>query len=224
MKRSEINREIELAKEVLGNINFCLPPFAYWSPEKWKGDDGDFSRIKLNGLGWDITDFGSNDFEKTGAVIFTLRNGNYQNPEEGTPYAEKVIVLKPGQQIPFHFHTEKNEDIINRGGGIFMTRLFNSNKDRTIDYENDVVVYCDGVKKTVRAGGILELMPGESITLTPGVYHRLWAKEGHGILVCGEVSSINDDRTDNVFAEPAKRFSDIEEDESPVHLLCNEYF
>jgi len=75
----------------------------------------------------------------------------------------------------------------------------------------------------VKAGGVLELMPGESITLTPRVYHRFWAKVGKGPLVCGEVSSVNDDNTDNHFAVETRRFAEIEEDEKPRHLLCNEY-
>jgi hypothetical protein len=223
MKRSEINIEIERAKTILEEIKFKLPPFAYWPPEAWKKNDVDNFRIKQNGLGWDITDFGSGEFEKIGAIIFTLRNGNYQNKNLGTPYAEKIIVLKPEQEIPLHFHWEKTEDIINRGGGVFMVQLYNSKSDHTVDYESDLSVYCDGVKKDVGAGGILELEPGESITLTPEVYHRFWAKPGHGYLVCGEVSSINDDTTDNYFAVERKRYADILEDEKPIHLLCNEY-
>jgi len=37
------------------------------------------------------------------------------------------------------------------------------------------------------------------------------------------VSSVNDDNTDNRFAEQSSRFSDIVEDEEPRWLLCNEY-
>ena len=44
-----------------------------------------------------------------------------------------------------------------------------------------------------------------------------------GKLIAGEVSSVNDDKTDNYFAEPVSRFADIEEDEAPLHPLCNEY-
>ena len=42
-------------------------------------------------------------------------------------------------------------------------------------------------------------------------------------MLIGEVSTVNDDLTDNVFAEPIARFSDIEEDEPPVHLLVSDY-
>jgi hypothetical protein len=223
MKRSKINREIEQAKALFSRHGTFLPPFAHWSPEEWGKTGAAHRRISLNGLGWDITDFGSDDFDRTGAVIFTVRNGNYANPGEGTPYAEKLIVLKPGQQIPLHFHREKTEDIINRGGGVFMVELFKAKADDTVDRESAVTAYCDGIQRTVKAGGILQLVPGESITLTPRIFHRFWAKESEGTLICGEVSSVNDDRTDNFFAEKTKRFADIAEDEPPLHLLCNEY-
>jgi D-lyxose ketol-isomerase len=44
-----------------------------------------------------------------------------------------------------------------------------------------------------------------------------------GDLICGEVSSINDDNVDNYNAEDVNRFSTVEEDEAILHPLCNEY-
>ena len=38
-----------------------------------------------------------------------------------------------------------------------------------------------------------------------------------------EVSMTNDDCADNRFYEPQGRFPEIEEDEAPLYLLCNEY-
>ena len=35
-----------------------------------------------NMLGWDITDFGSGNFEKVGLTIFTFRNGNFYAKEK----------------------------------------------------------------------------------------------------------------------------------------------
>ena len=66
-------------------------------------------------------------------------------------------------------------------------------------------------------------MPGQSITLTPGLYHRFWGEEGTGTVLVGEVSQCNDDSADNRFYDPVGRFPQIEEDEAPLHLLCNEY-
>jgi D-lyxose ketol-isomerase len=223
MKRSEINSAIRTALAVVERHQFYLPPFAYWSAEKWREADPACERVRLNSLGWDITDFGSGHFDEFGAVLFTLRNGNYQQPGEGTPYAEKAIILKPGQRLPLHFHWSKTEDIINRGGGILALELYNCLPGDRVDSVSPVHVFCDGRERTVSAGEIFDLAPGESITLTPKLFHRFWAKKEAGTLICGEVSTVNDDRTDNFFAEPISRFADIEEDEPPAYLLSNEY-
>jgi len=42
-------------------------------------------------------------------------------------------------------------------------------------------------------------------------------------VLIGEVSTVNDDLTDNVFREPIGRFSNIDEDVSPLHLLVSDY-
>jgi D-lyxose ketol-isomerase len=42
-------------------------------------------------------------------------------------------------------------------------------------------------------------------------------------VLVGEVSSVNDDASDNRFAEPIGRFPAIEEDEAPLYLLCTDY-
>ena len=223
MKRSEINKAIRTALAALQTHQFYLPPFAYWPAERWGGAGPEDERVRLNAMGWDITDFGSGHFDEFGAVLFTLRNGNYQAPTQGTPYAEKVIILKPGQRLPLHFHWSKTEDIINRGGGILVMELYNSLPDDQVDKVSPVQVYCDGSRREVGAGEIFDLGPGESITLTPRMFHRFWAKKDGGILICGEVSTVNDDHTDNFFAEPISRFADIEEDEPPAYLLSNEY-
>ena len=67
------------------------------------------------------------------------------------------------------------------------------------------------------------MMPGQSVTLTPGLYHRFCAKKGCGKVLIGEVSKCNDDNNDNRFLEPIGRFPTIEEDEPAYRLLCNEY-
>jgi len=223
MKRSEINAAIARAQKVLAEHRIHLPTFADWTPEQWNEAAAEAERIRLNGLGWDVSDFGGGDFPRYGAVLFTLRNGNYERPELGTPYAEKLIVLLPGQRLPLHFHYSKTEDIINRGGGVLVMELYNSLPDDSVDRETTVEVYCDAIRRTIPPGRWFELYPGESVTLTPRMYHRFWAKEDAGVLICGEVSTVNDDRTDNHFAEPVSRFAEIEEDEPPLRLLCNEY-
>lgn len=225
MKRSEINKAIKEAIELLEKNNFRLPSFAYFTMDEWKGHKDKLDTISRVMLGWDITDFGSGRFEEVGAVLFTLRNGDVKDKSVGTPYAEKVIILKDEkeQQIPMHCHRVKTEDIINRGGGVMCIQLYGSDSDGNIDKSSDIEVYMDGIKHTFKAGEILEIEKGNSITLTPGLYHCFWAKKGTGDLIAGEVSSVNDDNIDNIFVEPADRFSEIEEDEDILHPLVNEY-
>jgi len=76
-------------------------------------------------------------------------------------------------------------------------------------------------KRSLPAGGKLSLDPGESVTLLPGVWHAFWG-EGGDVLI-GEVSTVNDDRTDNVFEQPIGRFATVIEDEAPKHLLVSDY-
>lgn len=223
MKRSEINRAVQRAVELLGQEGIGLPAFGYWKLEDWKQNRDRLEIIRQTMLGWDVTDFSSGDFLHTGSVLFTIRNGSPSGT--GTPYAEKLIFQRheTEQEIPFHFHRIKTEDIINRGGGILQLRLYCSGPDGTLDREREVEVFCDGIRHRIPAGTVVEVQKGCSITLVPGLYHRFWAKKGAGDLIAGEVSSVNDDRTDNCFLQQRDRFSVIEEDEEVLFPLCNEY-
>jgi D-lyxose ketol-isomerase len=100
-------------------------------------------------------------------------------------------------------------------------QLFTSNKNGGIDREAEVVVETDGIPRRLPAGGKLKLSPGESITLLAGVWHSFVAEEKDVLL--GEVSTVNDDLTDNVFEQPIGRFAEIDEDEAPLHLLVSDY-
>ena len=223
MKRSQINQEIRWAKALLEKSNIKLPPFGYWTMQEWTSGERNIDIIKEVMLGWDITDYGKDRFNELGAILFTLRNGSLKDSSIGTPYAEKLILLKEGQRLPIHYHASKTEDIINRAGGVLAIKLYNSLENGDVDYESKVTVDMDGVKYVFAPGEEIDIMPGNSITLRPFVYHLFWAKAGCGDLVCGEVSSINDDNTDNYNAEDVSRFSTVEEDESILHPLCNEY-
>lgn len=225
MKRSQINQAISHAKAVLEEHRICLPFFGYWTMEEWKSHKEEIGSIAAVMQGWDVSDFGSGEFERVGAVLFTLRNGLLEDRSVGTPYAEKLMVLTDSkeQEIPLHCHLTKTEDIILRGGGIMSIQLFSSKADHTLDPEGEVTVYTDGIRRTLPAGSTLDITVGNSITLTPGLYHRFYAKKGFGDIVAGEVSSVNDDHTDNLFFKPSQRFTGIEEDEPPLHPLVNEY-
>lgn len=219
MKRSEINAAIANAKALLQANNITLPFFGYTTPEEIRACD--LTRIKAVMLGWDVTDFGSDDFRKVGATLFTVRNGDVKHPGIGTPYAEKYIIMAGEQEIPMHYHVMKTEDIINRAGGDLMIQVYNSKPDRSLDTETPVELWLDGVKRSFAPGEVIRVTTGNSVTLTPYVYHRFFAAGGD--VIVGEVSSINDDNADNVFLTPSERFTGIDEDAAPLHLLCNEY-
>ncbi len=223
MKRSEINTAMRGALQLFDEFKIKLPDFVLWSQKDWQSKGPETQEIVDNMLGWDITDFGGGDFNKMGLLLITLRNGNQKNPQKyPKPYAEKLMVVKENQITPMHFHWNKMEDIINRGGGNLIIKLYNSTKEEELA-DTDVVVSIDGVKHTFPAGSEISIKPGQSITLTPGLYHRFWGEEGKGTLLVQEVSMCNDDTADNRFYDKVGRFPDIEEDEAPLHLLCNEY-
>ena len=221
MKRSEINRTIREGMDFLHKCNFALPPFAFWTPEHWKTRGHECDEIRGNMLGWDITDFGRGDFEKEGLLLFTIRNGNCNDPDDPKPYCEKIMIAGEGQRCLMHFHWNKIEDIINRAGAEMVIKLYGSDRHEQLDADNPVKVRLDGVLTELPAGAEVHLRNGESICLTPGLYHEFWA-EG-GTVLMGEVSAVNDDAHDNRFAEEVGRFPEIEENEPPLYYLCNEY-
>lgn len=225
MKRSEINNAIKRAMTRLEEFKITLPMFGYWTKADWENKKDITEVIRQRMLGWDVTDFGSGDFDTCGATLFTVRNGDKNDPELKMPYAEKYIILsdETEQEIPLHYHIYKSEDIINRGGGILVVQLYNKAEDGGLDTVNDVTFYSDSVKKTVKAGGIVEIEPGNSITLEPYVFHRFQAKMDCGLLIVGEVSKVNDDNTDNVFYKKSERFTAVIEDEAITYPLVNEY-
>ena len=223
MKRSEINTAIRDALDFLRKQSFYLPDFCHWSVEDWANRWMEAEEIRDNQLGWDITDFGRGDFRKVGLLLITLRNGNSKQPERyPKPYAEKVMVVRENQVTPMHFHWNKMEDIINRGGGNLMMQVYGSTREEGLD-RSDVLITIDGVRSRFAMGTVLCLRPGQSVTLTPGLYHSFWAEAGEGPVLAGEVSMCNDDERDNRFLEAVGRFPDIEEDEFPFRLLCGEY-
>ncbi len=112
-----------------------------------------------------------------------------------------------------HTHVIKSEDIINRGGATLVIELFGSDGTGNFAEDRGGTVVCDGIPH--------DSAPGESVTLMPGDWHAFWG-EGGDVLI-GEVSTVNDDMTDNIFREPIGRFANIEEDGAPRHLLASDY-
>ncbi len=227
MKRSFMNQKIKEAIEFCNSHDFHLPKWAYWSPQQWAMAGHEADEIRRCKLGWDVTDFGLNDYQNIGLLAFTIRNGDIAEVGKDPAaknYCEKLLLVDEGQVTPTHFHWSKMEDIINRSGGKLVIQLWNANKEtEAIDEVNDIVVSIDGIEMTVLAGGTVVLEPGESITLPPYMYHNFYAEKGSGMVLGGEVSRVNDDENDNRFNSPLPRFSEIEEDEASIYLLCGEY-
>ncbi|WP_108661680.1 D-lyxose/D-mannose family sugar isomerase [Acuticoccus kandeliae] len=221
MKRSRINAIMEEADAFMRQHGFILPPFAYWSPETFKAEAG--PGIVEARIGWDITDYGEGRYDELGLFLFTLRNGRLADLQRGKGmcYAEKLLISKADQLSPMHRHVLKAEDIINRGGASLVLEIYGSAPDGSVDRAAPVEVPCDGRMRRLAPGEHLSLAPGESVTLLPGIWHAFWG-EGGDVLI-GEVSTVNDDETDNVFEAPIGRFSTIEEDEPPRHLLVSDY-
>jgi D-lyxose ketol-isomerase len=220
MKRSEVNSIIKGLEEFFAKHQFMLPEWAAWGTEYWKGKYKTCSEIVDNKLGWDITDFGSGDFKKIGLSLFTIRNGNFDKKDK--PYCEKIMVADEEQETPMHFHWNKTEDIINRGGGNLVMELYKATSDDKLS-EEPVTISIDGILTTIKAGGRLILHNGQSICLKSRVYHRFYGQKGKGMVLVGEVSLVNDDANDNRFYDKIGRFPEIIEDEKPVHLLVNDY-
>jgi D-lyxose ketol-isomerase len=221
MKRSEINAIMREGVAFIAECRFALPPFAFWTPDEWRRKGPECAPLVERQLGWDITDFGSGAFEKRGLLLFTLRNG-YADGRRGLVYCEKIMVVRENQESPLHFHFQKTEDIMVRGGGrLWMQIWVATPTGRRSD--RPVVLEQDGCRVEKPAGARWVFEPGESVTLPPYVYHRFWGEPGGGPVLVGEVSRVNDDHKDNRFFEAIGRFPVIEEDEPPWHLLVGDY-
>lgn len=223
MKRSEINEIIAQADEMMRRYGFTLPPFAYWTPDEFKANASNARHVIDARCGWDITDYGEGRFDEMGLFLFTLRNGLQSDLVSGGGmcYAEKLLISKQDQLSPMHTHVLKAEDIINRGGATLILELYGSDDDGKFADDRGGQVMCDGVVRDYAPGEKLKFAPGESVTLRPGDWHAFWG-EGGDVLI-GEVSTVNDDETDNIFREPIGRFAQIDENVAPTHLLVSDY-
>ncbi|MHA6311759.1 D-lyxose/D-mannose isomerase [Pantoea sp. S-LA4] len=222
MQRSEVNRALQQTREFFIRQDVHLPPWADYDLRQWQLQDRQQAQeILALRLGWDVTSFGAADFLQTGLTLFTLRNGSPGGQPWHKPYAEKVMHVREGQRTPMHYHPQKMEDIINRGGGNLIIELHNRDGDGLA--HSPVQVSLDGIRQSHAAGSQIRLSPGESVTLETGIWHSFWGESGFGDVLVGEVSMPNDDENDNVFLTPLARFNPLQEDEAPRWLLCNDY-
>lgn len=222
LTRSIVNESIAKAKERFQRFGIALPPFAYWTVRDWENKGPEHDEIRDCMLGWDVTDFGSQNFYQIGRVLFTLRNGTTRKPGYPKTYAEKLLWDPEIQRAPAHYHLSKNEDICCRAGGNILVQLTALNPDGTPS-DRALSVKVDGIATRVEARGIVRLRPGMSVNIPPRTIHQFWGEEGTGETVSSEVSSVCDDWSDNVFLEPADRFPQLVEDATKTHLLCHEY-
>lgn len=78
-----------------------------------------------------------------------------------------------------------------------------------------------GVPRTIRGGDTIQIRAGERITLVQGVVHEFYPDVDEAII--GEVSTANDDVTDNYFLNPdVGRYPEIVEDEPPLLKLLSD--
>lgn len=224
MKRSMINHIVDEAIEFTKERGLVYPKFAFYSETDWLDLTKPSQEIIDNMLGWDVTDFGGENYLERGLTSFTFRNGNYNHPDQyPKPYCEKMLIVEDGQELPFHFHWKKMEDIINRGGGVLELTLYNADDEDQLDKESNVSYVIDGQRFIAPAGVVVLLFPGSSITLAPRVYHQWRGVKGTGKIMLFEVSATNDDKTDNRFLEDIPRLISIEEDEYPKYYLFSDY-
>ena len=112
-----------------------------------------------------------------------------------------------------HTHVIKAEDIINCGGARRVFGFFSSDEERGFaeDRGRAVNSYC------IRH----EPGPRHRVTLMPGDWHTTWGDGGEFLI--REVSTVNDDETNNIFRDPIGCLADIEEDTELNHYLVNHY-
>ncbi len=222
MKRSEINDNILLALDVFKAHRFCLPKWAYWHPENWLHSGPEVQAIKDAMLGWDVTDFGFDNFASIGLVAFNLRNVRISgvNQSHVAGYAERIQLVQKTQVVPLHMHRSKSKDIIHRGGRDLLVQIYEADQEDKLLDQDRIEVHINGIQYRVKPGGVVRLKEGDSIHLRARLYHKFWAEKS-GCMV-GEISTEND-LQDIVFHDRAQRFPSIAENEAPVHLLCNEY-
>ncbi len=159
---------------------------------------------------WDVTDFGLGNWREYGLVLVNLA--------EETEYCEKLMYAQRNMKTPAHCHRRKKEDIICRWGRLAV-RVW-SGRPGELD-GNWFSFPIDHELTPVRSGDVVEVQAGSRVTLFPGVYHEFYPLSEECIL--GEVSSANDDLTDNVFDDVnVGRFPGIEEDEAAIVRLVSE--
>lgn len=230
LTRSVVNQRVDVAIAVADHFECYLPDFAYWKIDEWLKTGPEYNEVRDCHLGWDVTDFGSDDFLNIGRVLFTVRNGKFGDANYPKEYAEKVLIDPQNQRAPAHFHKNKREDIICRAGGNILVQLTKADPTGNPS-DQSFTIQVDGCTKRLLPGEIVRLEPGMSLTISPRTIHQFWGEEGTGYPMDGdrytlssEISSVCDDLNDNFFlVDYGVRFPEIVEDEERRYYLCHEY-
>lgn len=135
MKRSKINNLIDEGITFLNSRNYTLPPQASWSLEDWIKNREKVGEITKRRIGWDLTDFDSGDYKKTGLLLYTLSNGfiGQDGKPVDQPFSNKILLVEENQVTPMHHHRSKMEDIINLGGGNLQIKIYNMDKKEGVE-------------------------------------------------------------------------------------------
>ena len=151
--------------------------------EDYKSNPKMTKYLKDHQMGWDVTDFGKDNFNNQGITLFCIRNGIQSNVND-KPYAEKLLFMQESQEIPFHSHKIKLEDIINRGGGDLAIEFLEiDNKDQQL--LKKITVLVDGEKIELDPHEPLILKKGQSVTVERNIFHRFYSVKGSGMVMAG---------------------------------------
>ena len=147
MKRSEINKAVDEGVVFLKSRSIPLPPQAFWNLEDWQKNQKNAAELERRGIGWDLTDFGSGEYESIGLLCYTLSNGIIGS--DGKPvdqsYAHKLLIVGENQVTPVHHHRSKTEDIINLGGGCLQIKIYQVDSHEKLDEKNPVKILRNGI-------------------------------------------------------------------------------
>jgi hypothetical protein len=142
-------------------------------------------------------------------------------PSPAAGYVERVMFSQVHQVNPMHLHRAITSDLANRGGGDLVIQLYNAGARGGLDEESRVPIHVNGIFYNIRAGGLIRLAPGDSITLPPGLCHKSWPEKA-GCLI-GEIATPGNPNADTHYVDTEPGPMEIEEDEPALFVLCHEY-
>ncbi len=233
MKRSAINVAIDRARENARKNKVGLPAWAGWNPEQF--DDERAAGIRDQGLGWILVDFGVDDFDHCGLIVFVLSNPLVDGTgepltattsigsNEYTPagFSRKYLFVQSGQSEPHHFHRQKVAKFVTVLSGAVRFELAWADGDKALS-DKPVRVQVDGIFHDLQANGDVTLKAGETILLPAELSHIIEVIGDEDVIML-ETSTANNNNVDNIFPFMTPSATQIEEDEKPRYRQVSEY-